>query len=241
MTGVALLDRVTDEVRRFGFSFVKGEAARSLLSADAEKAWPPFAASWDDLGEDTYMADGGRYRRRRHAVFALDSGVLTRLAHQPHYQSRDYNRLNGGVQRWFEPMEDHAAENPVFVELVDVCARLSTTLEPIGGARRVEAHQFRIAPNAEGEGHPTPEGMHRDGVDWVCVALIKRLNVARGETAIADAAGNTLGAFTLADPLDLVFLDDRRVAHGVTPIRRIDADWPGFRDALVITFARNEP
>jgi hypothetical protein len=40
----------------------------------------------------------------------------------------------------------------------------------------------------------------------------------------------------LADELDMVFLDDRCLAHAVAPIRRMDPRRPGFRDALVITF-----
>ena len=36
--------------------------------------WPAFAASWNDLGLDTYMADGGRYRKRRHAAFGAPAG-----------------------------------------------------------------------------------------------------------------------------------------------------------------------
>src|SRR5438477_219670 len=30
--------------------------------------WQQFAGSWNDLPLDAYMADGGRYRKRRHGV-----------------------------------------------------------------------------------------------------------------------------------------------------------------------------
>lgn len=234
----ALAARIETDVRETGFAFIAHDEARALLSEAAIGALADFAASWDDLGEDTYMADGGRYRRRRHGVFELNGGALTRLPHQAHYQSRDYNRLNGGVQRWFAPIEPHVAANPLLLAIIGVCAQLMAAFEPAHrGVRRVEAHQFRIAPSAGDDAHPTPEGMHRDGVDWVCVVLLRRVNVARGETAIADPCGQTIGAFTLTEPLDMVFLDDRRVAHGVTPIQRLDPDWPGFRDALVLTFS----
>ena len=56
------------------------------------------------FGLDLYMADGGRYRRRRFAAFDAVSGTVTRKPHQPHYQSRDYNPLNGDIERWFEPV-----------------------------------------------------------------------------------------------------------------------------------------
>ncbi len=73
----------------------------------AVAAWDAFADSWNDLGLDRFMADGGRYRKRRFAAFsASPDGEVVRKPHQPHYQSRDYNGLNGGVQRWFEPVTE---------------------------------------------------------------------------------------------------------------------------------------
>ena len=69
--------------------------------------WDAFADSWNRLELDTYMADGGRYRRRRHATFAAGAdGAIARKPHQPHFQSLDYNPLHGGIARWFEPVEE---------------------------------------------------------------------------------------------------------------------------------------
>jgi 2OG-Fe dioxygenase len=84
----------------------------------------------------------------------------------------------------------------------------------------VELHQFRIEASAGQVGEPTPEGLHRDGVDWVLVALVNRTNVESGVTSIYGMDHRHLGDFTLTDPLDAVFLRDNRVFHGVTTIRR---------------------
>ena len=69
-------DEALDEhVARAGYVFVAAEAMhQALASAGALTDWGDFAASWDALDLDTYMADGGRYRRRRHAVFAATAG-----------------------------------------------------------------------------------------------------------------------------------------------------------------------
>ena len=91
----------TEALRSDGFVFVHGPEMRAALAGAGLAGWDDFARSWDDLGLDTYMADGGRYRKRRHAAFrATVDGVLRKPA-QPHYQSRDFNALNGGVARWF--------------------------------------------------------------------------------------------------------------------------------------------
>ena len=224
-----------------GFAFVRAPQMRAALTPAALAGWAAFAASWDDLGLDRYMADGGRYRRRRFATFAVAHGAIRRKPHQPHYQSRDYNPLNGGIARWFEPVTEAVAAGPTIAAIIGACDALFTPLTPPAlrpEVWHVEMHQFRIEAPADGEGKPTPEGMHRDGVDWVLVLLVRRENVAQGETAIADTAGTTLGSFVLAEPLDAALVDDARVWHGVTPIRPLDPAHPAWRDVLVLTFRR---
>ena len=76
-----------------------------------------------------------------------------------------------------------------------------------------------IEARADSQGKPTPEGMHRDGVDYVLVLLVRRQNIASGETTIHDLDRHQLGSFTLAAPLDAALVHDQRVFHGVTPRR----------------------
>ena len=105
------LATIADIIGREGFAFVEAPVMAALLEAEGLRDWGAFAASWDDLGVDTYMADGGRYRRRRFGVYAAGrQGAIERAAHQPHYQTLDYNHLNGGVERWFEPIKPEISE-----------------------------------------------------------------------------------------------------------------------------------
>ena len=153
---------IVEEVRPAGFSFVPAEQFRALLTPSALAEWPSFAASWDDLGVDTYMADGGRYRRRRFATFAVSADGVVRKAHQPHYQSRDYNPLNGGIERWFGPVTEAVAAHPVTLGLLDVGRQVFDALTPAPDrpqAWHVELHQFRIEARAGQTGQPTPEGL----------------------------------------------------------------------------------
>lgn len=223
-----------------GYAFVRAATMRDLLqSAGSLDDWNAFSGSWHNLALDTYMADGGRYRRRRHAVFTVPAtGAAIREPHQPHYQSTDYNPLHGGVERWFEPIVDEVARADSLQTVLRFCQTLFGELAPNTGSWHVEVHQFRIEARVGEVGRPTPEGLHRDGVDYVLVLLINRRNIASGVTGISDAAGQSLGSFTLTDPLDAAIVDDRRVAHGVTPV---EAHVPGeaaFRDVLVVTFRR---
>jgi hypothetical protein len=232
--------RLDGALRHEGYAFVGAAEARALAERQGSLAdWDEFAASWNDLYLDLHMADGGRYRRRRHAVFTLAAdGAIRREPHQPHWQGVEYNPLNGGVQRWFEPVTEDAGSSASLRSLLGLCGAVFGKLAPQVPAWRVEMHQFRIEARPDVAGQPTPEGLHRDGVDWVLVLLVRRENVERGETNITDLQRSLVSSFTLAEPMDAALVDDSRVFHGVTPIRPMDPSRPSFRDVLVVTFRR---
>ncbi len=232
---------IEQDLQAQGFSHVPADAFATLLGAEALADWPTFAASWNDLGLDTYMADGGRYRRRRHAAFSVSADGVRRKPHQPHYQSRDYNALNGGLERWFEPVADAIGTHPALLAILHATHAIFTACT--APAHRppswhVEIHQFRIEARPGEAAQPTPEGLHRDGVDWVLVMLVRRQNVASGETSIHDLQRRRLGSFTLTTPLESALVDDGRVYHGVTAIVPLVAGEEAYRDVLVATFRR---
>ncbi len=224
-----------EAIRTRGFAFAHADDVRGCLATAALGEWVDFADSWNRLGPDSYLAATGRQRRRRHAVFHSRAGALERQPHQPHFQARTYNALQGDIERWFEPIEDAVADGVTLRALIAfgdaVFGDLATAREA-----RVEVHQFRIEASAGHPGEPTPEGVHRDGVDFVLVALVQRENIASGTTTIHDANGTMLGEFTLAQPLDAALVDDARVFHGVTPVEPLDPTRPAFRDVLVVTY-----
>lgn len=234
---VSLSSTLPAILREDGFAFVTGEVMRGLLDAQQLSDWPAFAASWNELAPDTYLAERGRHRRRRHAVFSADAdGPIRREAHQPHYQSLTYNVLQGDIQRWFEPVHEATATGASLQRILHFSRQLFAQLAPATRHWRIEVHQFRIEARAGESGEPTPEGVHRDGVDYVLVLLIDRSNIESGTTTIHAPDGALLGSFTLTRPLDAALVDDARVCHGVTPVTPLDPSAPAHRDVLVVTF-----
>jgi hypothetical protein len=223
-----------------GFAFVTGDVMHRLLDATSLTDWTVFAASWNDLAPDTYLAARGRHRRRRHAVFSADAaGDIRREPHQPHYQSLAYNALQGDIQRWFEPVHAAIAESASLRRILGFSRQLFGELAPATRRWHVEVHQFRIEARAGEHGEPTPEGVHRDGVDYVLVLLVDRVNIESGTTTIHAHDGALLGSFTLTRPMDAALVDDARVCHGVTPVTPLDPSKPAHRDVLVVTFKAN--
>ena len=138
-------------IRHDGFAFVHGGAMRDLLAPYGPLAdWTAFADSWNHLELDTYMADGGRYRRRRHAVYSAGPDApIVREPHQPHFQAIDYNPLNGGVARWFEPIDPGIGSGSSMTTILAFCRALFESLS-LGNAR--VAHRNASVPDRSAVG-----------------------------------------------------------------------------------------
>ena len=205
------------------------------LVAPLDAGLAALATAWNALPPDRHLRDGGRYRFRRHACFVQDFGPsgLTRVPHRAHWQPTTYNALHGGLERWFEPIAPEVTASPAWAALLTGFGALFA--QQCAVARwYIEAHQFRI-DTATGIGRPTPEGAHRDGVDYIAIVLVARQGVVGGETRVfrTDAAEGV--RFTLDEPWSALLLDDACVVHETTPIQSEGAT-PGWRDTLVLTY-----
>ncbi len=227
------LEEPIARLRDAGYVLLAPAAARVALQLDLA-GLEGLRESWERLPRDAYLRDGGSYRSRRHGCFVHTpaTGTLAATAHRPHWQPTAYNALHGGLTRWFEPLEPAIGASAAWRQLLGSLGGLFAQLQPV--ARwSIEAHQFRI-DTASGIGRPTPEGAHRDGVDFVAVILVARRAVRGGETHVFDARGSGGVRFIMQEPWTMLLLDDARVIHETTPIQPCGA--AGVRDTLVLTY-----
>jgi hypothetical protein len=231
--------QIIAHIAQHGHAFVQGGQAYGLLGLDAlpPGAVQSFLHSWQRLEQDQFLADGGRYRLRRHAslIQDLQAPLLTQVPYRPHWQAKAYNTLHGGMLRTFAPVEDTVACNPVYQHLITQLggwfAQLRTTPRWF-----IEAHQFRLDARS-GQALPTPEGAHRDGVDYVALVLIERADVQGALTTIYNSKQEEIARTTLTAPWSLMLLDDARVTHATTAIS--PAGSRAWRDTLVLTYRQN--
>lgn len=225
------VDAVLPALRERGYAVLTPDGVAEFCD-EPLAAFGALRPSWDDLAPDNYLRDGGSYRRRRHSCFVVDAAGIEQAPHRAHWQSQEYNALHGGMRRWFEPIREEVIAQPVWPRLLRA---LGAEFSALSGVERwyVEAHQFRI-DTSDGIGRPTPEGAHRDGVDFVAVFLVGRHGIKGGETRVFEATGPDGQRFTLLEPWSLLLLDDARVIHESTPIQPLDG--AGHRDTLVLTY-----
>jgi hypothetical protein len=223
--------QLADALRTGGFALVRPQDVAQLAGCTVDQL-DALAPSWDRLEIDHYLKDGGRYRRRCHSCFVQTGATLAQAPHRAHWQPVEYNALHGGMRRMFEPVEPAIVGQSAWTQLLralgDVCSQVKAAPQWF-----VEAHQFRI-DTADGIGRPTPEGAHRDGVDFVAVILVGRAGIKGGETRVFEANGPRGQRFTMLEPWTLLLLDDAAVIHESTPIQPVAEG--GHRDTLVLTW-----
>lgn len=226
------MQSIKDTILERGFSSVSGPNFYEL-----DLSWENIRSSWDNLEGDRYLSDGGSYRLRRYARFCVIPAerFIARLPHASFYQSAYTNKFAGGVERLFAPVEDTLIEDLCQIIRFDLsqlpCADSPDIME-------VRAHQFRIVANGGGHGKPTPEGLHRDGADFLAMHFIGRNNVSGGMTYVMDANSSSASAITLLNMMDTLYLDDPRMLHYVTPVTAADSRSVGYRDVLVLDFEK---
>lgn len=229
---------VVDALRGGGYALLRPADVAALAGCSLDEL-QALAPSWDRLELDQYLKDGGRYRRRRHSCF-VDTGDaggdhgagLAQSPHRAHWQPVEYNALHGGMHRLFVPIEPATIERPAWGKLLGALGKVCSQVKAVR-PWYVEAHQFRI-DTLDGIGRPTPEGAHRDGVDFVAVILVGRAHIKGGETRVFEADGPKGQRFTMLEPWTLLLLDDAAVIHESTPIQPLGG--PGHRDTLVLTW-----
>jgi len=225
---------ISQALRTDGFAVVSAETVAEISKIPLANL-EHLRQFWEGLPRDPYLKDGGRYRFRRHASYEVKNHALTLVPHRAHWQSVDYNALHGGIERWFEPIQAKVMNDPAWQAVLLGLTNVLSSLKPVS-TWFIEAHQFRI-DTTDGIGRPTPEGAHRDGVDFVAVFLLDRVDIKGGETRIFDAKGSTGLRFTLTQPWSLLLMNDERMIHESTPIQPL-ANY-GYRDTLVLTFRSN--
>lgn len=239
-THQSLQNDICKEIRQNGYTKLRAAELSQLVDMKEPlfiQHWKSLHDSWGNLRKDEHLKDGGTYRLRRHSCFVqnVESNTLTQTPHRAHWQPTEFNALHGGYDRMFEPIEQSIAGDRTFRDLMIDLGKCFTQIHPTT-QWFIEAHQFRINTSG-GIGRPTPEGAHRDGVDFVVVMMLKRNHVKGGETRVFRADGPTGVRFVMDEPFSAILLDDAKVIHETTPIQPESENFSDcYRDTLVLTF-----
>lgn len=223
-----------------GFCFLKADSFN--LSSETLSGWQEFRMQYNDLPLDEYLPGMKKYRRRRYGEFEFNASTLALKALPPRafYQGTDINKAAGGIHRVFAPLHSTVCQNCFLMELIAFdFMQLPVPAAWLGHSWKIGIHMIRIIAKANEPGLPAPEGVHRDGHDFVAQHLIKRQNIVGGVSVLFDNDEKPLDGFNLTDPLDTAIIDDNRIKHFATPIRPWNEAYEGIRDILLIDYERS--
>ncbi len=228
---------VNDELRAQGYSVLR--AAALEIPDDLQQALLSLTIDYADLPSDEYLPGGGKYRCRRYGRFRFlpASGELQRLPHVDYFQSADINRVTGRYLRKFSPLSESSFDNPFLQELIHFdFDQFPVTAEHKEAAWEVQIHLIRVTASAGQEGHPTPEGIHRDGAEFVTVHLAELVNAGGGDVSIYDDDKTLLTTFRLQQVMDSYLFHDALLLHQASPISPENLAHPAIRSILTFDY-----
>ncbi len=229
---------ICSELQKKKYALISAD--KFFFPANLETDKQLFWRDWENLNPDKYLENGARFRLRRfcYMYFVPAFAEILPFPPMPYFQSSKLNTYAGDIQREFAPVLNSTLHNKFLHELIKWnFQQLPVKREKSYKPWKVDVHQIRIVTTPDEEGKPTPEGIHRDGEDFVCIHLIKRENVIGGVNTIYDDYKNPLESKTLQQPLDSIILCEPMVMHGVSPIRPKNLDKKAFRDVLLIGYS----
>ncbi|WP_223508903.1 MULTISPECIES: 2OG-Fe dioxygenase family protein [unclassified Pseudomonas] len=240
MHKIDTLESISEDITRQGWAYRRGAVLAQHFNLNLDN-WESFVSHWENLSLDEHMPDGGAYRYRRFSEFSFrvgSSSTLHKLPHAPYEKAKHLPTLNGGMARQFLPLEDEMVKHPFFLALLTDMAKIFDRAVGTNCDWNIRLHPYRVATDEFEQGKPTPEGRHRDGVHYLVMILIARVGVTGGMTRISSPLNETLCMVSLLENLDMIFGDDQRVMHEVSPIDCTEIGVEGYRDTLVIDFTR---
>ncbi len=237
MPDISTARDIKDEIGQMGYSLLRASDLR--LSDEMRQSWLSLSIDYADLPADEYLPGGARYRYRRYGRFRFAplTGELARLPHKDYFQGADINRVTGGIIRKFAPLLDTTFDNPFLRELI----RFDFAQFPLEDAQlkrdwEVQAHLIRVTADFSALGHPTPEGIHRDGAAFVTVHLAELVNAQGGEVSIYDDDRQLLTTFRLEQVLDSYLFNDAILWHAAEPIVPTAAAHGAIRSILTFDY-----
>jgi hypothetical protein len=211
------------------------ESFKGLLSSSVRK-------SFADMPVDKYLPTP--FRQRRFGRFIAKSKIghrrrqweMMRAEATKFRQSAGENKMFGNVPRQFEPLEEQVAADDTVQELLEHFATV-TQQKP---DTALGFHQMRIIAAHDMPGDPAPEGIHRDGFDYIGIYVVNRENISGAETSLYPAKNSDVPVLkaTLM-PEEFLVVDDRQYRHWTSSIRPLPGVARGVRDVIVITGRRD--
>ena len=196
-----------------------------------------FLLSYNNLPIDLINDDGFPIRSRRYANYIIE---------KDNFQN-NLNIFYTGKNKFLQDVDDSRKEERIFplieekfisddflLRFMTHCCSLDNLKD--NNCYDISLHQVRQICYPNVESHNSPEGIHKDGADYIVSALVmNRYNINGGESIVYDDDNKNKNKNkiynTILEKGEGIFQDDKRLWHYVTPITT-DNNYIGIRDII---------
>ncbi len=184
---------------------------------------------FSDIPQDPYIPQGYRYKSL--ARCRLNGTKIEKQPHIPLFQDQYTNPVNGGIARSYQEISniDYASEA---IMLFAQAFGIDFSYEILVQAQRTKCSEGNI-------GITTPEGFHRDGIEFLAILCVSKYNIIGSETQLINSHGSIVFKHTLS-PGEILLINDTKMLHYTSPItiKNSNQSRYGFRDVLIISSAK---
>ena len=202
-----------------------------LLQLDqiSDKTVVELAQSFGNLPETSHL--DGKYRLRRYSTVQCNGNCIE-IGDNTFTQSDEYNKFQGNVTRNFEAIEESVIKS---VGMVEMC-RMFKNICGFPENQEINIHQMRIITLDE-ETPVSPEGIHQDGYDYICIVGISRYNVDGGNLLLYKQQNSDPFFSVPLHPGLAAIINDRVLWHNASKIKPV-IGVSGFIDSFILTASR---
>ena len=203
----------------------------------ANNGYNQLLLSYNNLQIDPYLKTTYPQRLRKYAKY----NVTFNKDWMPHNIVIKHDNTNVYKQnveddrnqsRIFKLIDTNIVYSDIMMDLICNISNIVKHIEPTVKKLDVHIHQVRLLTYPDISTSNSPEGLHRDGSDYIVSALVlNKFNVKGGESIVKDYRKNE-SYRTILQQNEGLFQEDKELWHYVTPINCEDDNYVGYRDIL---------
>ena len=182
--------------------------------------------SFNKLSIDSY------YNNKRYRGFSLvDTNNYSLIGNPLFMQNANYNNYLGNKVRSYPNIHFDVIQDKSFQHTINTFKDTISTLNK--QYTKFYIHQIRVITDTS-DINVVPEGIHRDGYDYICISCVNKYSINPIYNEIYDKM------YTMVDTIELnenenLILNDLNYYHNVTNLSSSNKKITGYRDIFVFT------
>ncbi|MBD23729.1 MAG: hypothetical protein CMG46_01780 [Candidatus Marinimicrobia bacterium] len=207
----------------------------SLSKLNIDKPCESFKYSYNNLEIDQYLEDNVPPKRlRAYALYNIE--VFDSETISLRYNSDNYYKQNvtddRGKLRIFKPIEYKYIYSDYIVSVITQTMNLLLQCNPYIKCVNIGVHQVRNITYPDINSTNSPEGIHRDGSDYIISALVVNKQNISGANSIIKDYNQVDEYITSLETNEGIFQEDKELWHYVTDMYCTNDNYLGYRDII---------